>query len=68
MRLVPGKSALLPFPPSVDPLSPAATVMLTPSAAADWQAASSAFIDCAVHPDSAWPQLIEITLGLFAVS
>ena len=37
--------------PSVEPLSPAATVMVMPSAAADWQAASSAFIDCGVQLD-----------------
>ena len=53
---------------SVEPLSPAATVMLTPRAAADWQAASSADIDCAVQLDSAPPQLMEMTLGLLVVS
>src|ERR1035438_9062102 len=40
-----GKSTLLPIPPSVDPSSPAATVIVIPSAAADWQAASIAVID-----------------------
>ena len=54
--------------PSVEPLSPDATVMVTPSAAAVWQAASSAAIDCGVQLDSGPPQLIEITLGLFVVS
>ena len=39
--------------PSVEPSSPEATVMVTPSAAADWQAASSAVIACWVHLDSA---------------
>jgi len=55
-------------PPSVDPLSPAATVIVTPSAAALWQASSMAVIDCAVQLDSGPPQLIEITLGLLAAS
>src|ERR1700691_2791930 len=63
-----GKSTLLPVAPSVEPLSPAATVMVTPSAAADWQAASSAVMACEVQLDSGPPQLIEITLGLLVVS
>ena len=54
--------------PSVEPLSPAATVMVMPRAAADWQAASSAFMDWAVQVDSGPPQLMEMTLGLFLVS
>ena len=54
--------------PSVEPLSPAATVMVTPSAAADWQAASSAVMDCWVQLDSGPPQLMEMTLGLLVVS
>src|ERR1700691_2323896 len=49
-----GKSTLLPVAPSVEPLSPAATVMVTPSAAADWQAASSAALGCGV-PHCAGP-------------
>ena len=63
-----GKSTLLPVAPSLEPLSPAATVMVMPRAAADWHAASSAFIACAVQLDSGPPQLIEITLGLLVVS
>src|ERR1035437_1388284 len=63
-----GKSTLLPVPPSVDPSSPAATVIVIPSAAALWQASSMAVIDCAVQLDSGPPQLIEITLGLLAAS
>ena len=59
-----GKSTLLPVAPSVEPLSPAATVMVMPRAAADWHAASSALIACAVQLDSGPPQLIEITLGI----
>ena len=43
-----GKSTLFPLPPSVEPLSPEATVMVIPSAAADWQASSKAERDCAV--------------------
>ena len=54
--------------PSVEPLSPAATVMVTPRAAADWQAASSAVMACAVQLDSGPPQLMEMTLGLLVVS
>src|ERR1700731_2726568 len=54
--------------PSLEPLSPAAAVMVIPRAAADWQAASSAFIACAVQLDSAAPQLMEMTLGLLTVS
>jgi hypothetical protein len=42
--------------------------MVTPSAAADWHAASSAVIACAVQLDSGPPQLIEITLGLLVKS
>ena len=46
-----GKSTwLLPsVTPSVEPLSPAATVMVTPSRAAAWQALSSAVVACAVQ-------------------
>ena len=40
-----------PVTPSVEPLSPAATVMVMPSAAADWQAASRAVMDWAVQLD-----------------
>src|SRR3954469_3412022 len=54
--------------PSVEPSSPAATVMVMPRAAADWQAASSEVMDCWVHWDSGPPQLIEMTLGLLTVS
>jgi hypothetical protein len=54
---------LLPLPPSLEPLSPEATVMVMPSAAADWQASSKAVMDCAVQFDSALPQLMEMTDG-----
>src|ERR1700683_5268148 len=40
---------LPPLPPSAEPLSPAATVMVMPSAVADWQAASSAAMAWAAH-------------------
>ena len=50
------------------PGSPAATVMVMPRAAADWQAASRALSACVVQVDSGPPQLMEITLGLLAVS
>jgi hypothetical protein len=42
--------------------------MVMPSAAADWHAASSAVMACAVQLTSADPQEIEITLGLYLVS
>ena len=58
-----GKSTLLPLPPSLEPLSPEATVIVMPSATADWQASSKAVIDCAVQFDSSLPQLMEITDG-----
>src|SRR5271168_3807991 len=58
-----GKSTLLPLAPSLEPLSPEATVMVMPSAAADWAASSRAIIDCADQLDSGLPQLIEITDG-----
>src|SRR6185437_9909839 len=63
-----GKSTLLPVPPSEEPLSPAATVMVMPSAAADWQTVSSAVMACWVQLASAEPQLMEMTLGLLVVS
>ena len=70
LGLEPGKSTWLApsVTPSVEPLSPAATVMVTPSAAAAWQAASSAFADCAVQVDSGPPQEMEMTEGLLVVS
>jgi len=43
-------------------------VMVTPRAAALWQAASIAVMACAVQVDSGPPQLMEMTLGLFVVS
>jgi hypothetical protein len=43
-------------------------VIVTPTAAAAWQAAFSAVYACAVQVDSGPPQLIEITLGLFVES
>ena len=54
--------------PSVEPSSPAATVIVMPRAAADWQAASRAVMAWAVQLDSGPPQLMEMTLGLFLVS
>ena len=63
-----GKSTLFPVPPSPDPLSPEAAVMVTPSAAAAWQALSRAVIACGVQADSCAPQLIEMTLGLLVLS
>src|ERR1700722_14467105 len=65
-----GKSTWFPvsLTPSDAPLSPAATVMVMPSATADWQAASSAAMAWAVQSISADPQEIEITLGLYLVS
>ena len=42
--------------------------MVMPRAAADWQAASRAFMDCGVQLDSGPPQLMEMTLGLLVVS
>lgn len=42
--------------------------MVMPRAAADWQAWSSAVIDCCVQEDSGPPQLMEMTEGLLAVS
>src|SRR6516165_2948318 len=56
------------FTPSLDPLSPAATQTVTPTAAADCSALLSLSSDCAVHDDSGPPQLIEMTDGLFVVS
>src|SRR5882724_4151685 len=54
--------------PSDEPSSPAAAVMVTPSAAADWQAESIAAMAWSVQLTSAAPQEIEITLGLYLVS
>jgi hypothetical protein len=63
--LVAGKSAwaLPSFTPSRDPSSPAAQKTVTPSAPASWKAWSIACIACAVHCDSAAPQLIEMIDG-----
>ena len=47
---------------------PEATQTVMPMAAASWNAASKAVIDCCVQDDSALPQLMEITEGLFVVS
>jgi hypothetical protein len=54
--------------PSLEPLSPAATHTLTPTAAADCSALLYDCSDCAVHDDSGPPQLMEITDGLCVVS
>ena len=53
---------------SVEPLSPAATVTVTPSAAASVRICSICVLACAVHESSDWPQLIETTDGLWVVS
>src|SRR5258708_38599680 len=65
-----GKSAcaLPSLMPSEAPSSPAAAKTVTPSAPAAWNAASNCFIDAAVQPSSAPPQLIETTDGLRTVS
>src|SRR5260370_19370995 len=65
-----GKStcSLLSPTPSVAPSSPAAAVMVTPTAAASVQAASMASRACWVQESSGPPQLIEITDGLLVVS
>jgi len=65
-----GKSTLLPplVTPSLDPLSPEATVMVIPNAPADAQALSMDVMDACVHPDSGPPQLIEMTVGAFPMS
>jgi len=57
-----------PILPSVDPLSPEAAHTVIPSVAADWKAWSNTVMACCVHKDSALPQLIEITDGLFLAS
>src|SRR5258708_463755 len=49
---------------SLDPLSPAAAVTVTPSAAASWNAWSIAVRLCFAHCGSGPPQLIEITVGV----
>jgi hypothetical protein len=54
--------------PSLDALSPAATVTVTPIAAAAMNARSIWFIACPVHVLSALPQLIETTDGRRLVS
>src|SRR5579883_829502 len=66
--LDPGKSTLLPLAPSLDPSSPAATVMVMPSAAADLQALSMEVIEDLVQPDSGPPQLMEMTEGALPMS
>ena len=65
-----GKSTCaLPSPtPSVARLSPLAANTVTPSVAASLSAAVIAASACAVHVDSAEPQLIEMTDGRFVVS
>src|SRR5579884_418968 len=63
-----GKSTVLVLVPSLEPLSPDATVMVTPRAAADWQALSSAVMEDCDQLDSGPPQLMESVDGLFAVS
>src|SRR5579859_19389 len=54
--------------PSLEPLSPLATVTVTPITAAAWNAEPYELRDWAVHDDSGPPQLIEITEGLLTVS
>ena len=49
---------------SLDPLSPAATVTVTPSAAPSANAWSIAVRDCADHWSSDWPQLMETAIGV----
>src|SRR5579859_1421508 len=65
-----GKSTLLEpsVAPSLEPLSPEATVMVTPRAAASCATWSMVCIDCAVQLDSGFPQLMETTEGLLTVS
>src|ERR1700753_397975 len=53
-----------PLGSSLDPLSPAEPVTLTPSAAASANAWSIAVRDCADHWSSDWPQLIETAIGV----
>ena len=53
-----------PLGSSLDPLSPAATVTVTPSAAASANAWSIADRDWADHWSSDWPQLIETAIGV----
>src|SRR5271154_6609871 len=54
--------------PSVEPLSPAATQMVKPIAAADWNAESIDVMAHWVHDDLGTPQLMETTDGLFVLS
>src|SRR5208282_6372960 len=54
--------------PSVDPSSPAATQIVTPMAAADWNASSMDVMACCVQLDSGPPQLMESTEGLLVLS
>ena len=54
--------------PSVDPLSPAATVTLTPAAAPSVRICSICVRACAVQESSGPPQLIETTDGLLVLS
>jgi hypothetical protein len=49
--------------PSLDPLSPEATVTVMPRRAASCATWSKFTMDCELHVDSAPPQLMEITLG-----
>src|SRR6202008_789740 len=65
-----GKSTctLPPATPSDEPLSPDATQMVTPIAAAAWKAWSYCVIACVVQLLSAAPQLMEITDGLLTLS
>ncbi len=53
-----------PFGSSLDPLSPDATVTVTPSAAASANAWSIAVLDWADHWSSDWPQLIDTATGV----
>src|SRR5580658_10797892 len=63
-----GKSTLLPLSPSVEPSSPAATVIEMPSAAADWQVVSILLMAVCDQLDSGPPHEMEMTLGLLAAS
>ncbi len=54
--------------PSLEPSSPDAAVIVTPSAAASWNAAFIASRVCPENTVSGLPQLIEITEGRFVVS
>jgi hypothetical protein len=54
--------------PSVEPLSPAATVTVTPSAAASVKACSIWFMAWAVHVLSGPPQLMDTIDGRLVVS